>query len=359
MTSNKSKKSNGSNRSKKSKKSKRSNKSKAFDEINYKKGIARKSSNGVWTYYHINSGRSVSSKDLARINKLCIPPAWKEVWVSPSSRSAIQATGTDAKGRKQYRYHQFHIKKAEKEKFLRLYDFVRLMPKLNKVIKRHEQLDPYKLNRVIASVLTVVQKLHIRVGKEVYARKNKSYGVSSLRKLHMKIKDDVIKLNFRGKSKKRVSYTLKHHKLAKHLKMLLKLEGPKLFQYIDDKDDVRSVTDRDINKYLQKYLGKQFTVKDFRSAASNYYFIKTLLKETKKRKPDTDKNIRTNIKNAIKTTSHYLRHTKAISKKSYVLGLALEMYKDDPSWFSRRKDKDPELVLLELLKLYRKKVLRV
>lgn len=324
------------------------------------KGISRKRVGDKFVYFYVESNKRVNNKDQARINKLGIPPAWDNIWVSCNPNSAIQATGIDSKGRKQYRYHQQHIKKAEENKFLRMYDFVKATPKLDRIIKKHEKLPPYSLKRVIASMLTIVKELHMRVGKEVYARKNKSYGVSSLRKIHMQIEDDVIRFRFKGKSKKRVSYTLKHPVLAKHLNMLLKLEGPRLFQFVDETTNtVKNVTDRDLNRYIQKYVGKQFTVKDFRSAASNHYFIKALLKETQKRSPKNDRSIKKNILNALKSTSHYLRHTKAISKKSYVLNLAIDMYRDDPKYFVKRKNEDPDEVLLDILKIYRQKVLKI
>ena len=333
----------------------------AFDEKFYETGISRKRVNkNNFIYYYIKDAKPVSKKDQERINKLRIPPNWEEVWVSADTSSAIQATGIDAKGRKQYRYHEAHIKKAEQEKFLRMYNFVKDMPKLEKAMNKHQKLDPYNYNKVISTMLTIVRDLHMRVGKEVYARENKSYGVSSLRKRHVKFDKGYIKFNFKGKSKKRLSYTYCKPEIFKHLNLLLRLSGDRLFQYIDHEDDkVKSVSDMDLNRYIQKHMGPDYTVKDFRTYAANYYFIKALLKATNKRTPKNDRAIKKNLLEALKSTSFYLKHTRSISKKSYVLNFAIELYRENPEYYIKRKEDEPEDLLLDILNMYRKKILKI
>jgi len=330
-----------------------------FDVKYYIHGIGRRKINDVYEYYYIKDDTIVNKKDQDRINKLRIPPSWDKVWVSGDHESAIQATGIDIKGRKQYRYHEVHIEQAEKRKFIRLYDFIKAIPKLEKAMNVHMTLKPYDKYRVIASMLQIVRELHMRVGKEVYARKNKSYGVSSLRKIHMNIDGDTITFRFKGKSNKRLSYTIKDRELATHLKLLLRLEGDHLFQYIDADNWVRNVTDTDLNQYIQIYMGEQFTVKDFRSYAANYYFTKTLLTETKKRLPKNNKIIKKNILQAFKSTVFYLRHTRSISKKSYVMNFTIDMYYNNPEYFIKRKDEDPDDVLLHILQLYKRQILNI
>nr|QBK89154.1 MAG: DNA topoisomerase I [Mimivirus LCMiAC02] len=335
----------------------------AFDVKYYKTGIGRrKIKKKVFIYFYIINKKLVSKQDQVRINKLHIPPAWINVWISPDPKSPIQAIGIDSKGIKQYRYNEIHIKKAEEKKFIKMYDFIKKIPKLDKVIKKHEKLDTYDKYRVIASMLTIIKLLHLRVGKEVYARRNKSYGVSSLRKVHMNIEGDIIRLRFKGKSKKRLSYSLKNKILAKHLRLLLRLEGSKLFQYIDDvTGKVKGITDVDLNNYVQSIMGKKFTIKDFRTYSSNRYFIMALLKETQKRAPKNTKVIKKNIINAIKRTAKYLRHTKAVSKKSYILNFIVNMYQNNPEYFLNavKKESDPNDILLNILRLYKKKVINI
>lgn len=331
----------------------------SFDEVNYEDGITRKSNGDKFEYYYIKTGKHVTQKDQERINKLKIPPAWEDVWISGDASTDIQATGIDIKGRKQYRYHEIHIEKAEQKKFLKMYDFILLIPKLEKIMDEDEKLSPYNKDRVIVSMLTIIKKLHMRVGKEVYARENKSYGVSSLKKIHMQFEGNKIMFRFKGKSNKRLFYSIEDKTLKDHLKLLLKLEGDKLFQYIDENNKVRKVTDTDLNQYIQMYMGDQFSAKDFRTYAANNYFIKSLLEETKKRVPKTQKVIKKNILTALKRTAFYLRHTKAISKKSYVMNFIIDLYQTNPEYFVDKKNDDPTDVLIDIIGKYKQHILNL
>ncbi|MBA42726.1 MAG: hypothetical protein CMF62_01810 [Magnetococcales bacterium] len=330
-----------------------------FDEKFYLKGISRRLINDEYEYYYIKNDKEVSKKDKNRIKQLKLPPNWEKVWISSDSETPIQATGIDGKGRKQYRYNNQHIERAEKEKFLRLSEFLESIPKLQKKMDLDNKLNPYDLNRVISTMLTLVKELHIRVGKECYARLNKSYGITSLKKIHLSLSDSQGKLRFKGKSNKRLSYSTNNKEVLKHLKLLLLLEGDKLFQYVDENGKVRRVTDTDLNQYIQQYMGEKFTCKDFRTYAANHHFIRNLLNETNKRKPKNTKIIKKNITEALKKTAFYLRHTKAISKKSYVMNFTLNLYENDPKYFINRKDQNPNKVLSEILKLYKKEVLNI
>jgi DNA topoisomerase I len=331
----------------------------SYEIKNYSKGIFRKGDGHNFEYFYIKDKTPVSDSDLDRINKLRLPPAWTEVWISSDPKSAIQAIGTDSKERKQYRYHQTHIEKAEQQKFIRLYDFIKDIPKLEKQMKKGINLHPYQKDRVIVSMLTLVKELHMRVGKEVYAREHKSYGVSSLKKIHLTIDGNKLFFRFKGKSNKRLAYSIEDHELTKHLKLLMKLDGDKLFQYIDENDNIRRVTDTDLNQYIQQYMGPEYSAKDFRTYAANMYFVRALLSETNKRTPNNQKKIKKNILKALKSTAYYLRHTRAISKKSYVMNFAMNLYQSNPDWFLQRKDEDPDEVLLELLRTYRRNVLKI
>jgi len=338
---------------------------KAFDDqARYnKQGILRKilsekDGKKEFSYYHIKDQKEANEKDLDRIKKLLIPPSWDDVWISSDSSSLIQATGIDSKGRKQYRYTSSHTSEAEKKKFARLYKFIGSMSKLDKVMEDHSKLNLLAKEKVIQTMLSIIKKLHIRVGKEVYARKNKSYGITSLRKKHLKIIEEnegkYAKLNFKAKSKMRVTYAIKDLDIINHIEVLMKLDGERLFQYVDENNKLRIISDVDLNQYIQKYMGEEFTVKDFRSYASNFYFIKALLDETRKRIPNTNKKIKKNILNAIKSTAYHLRHTKAISKKSYILEYAINLYRVNPKFYiDRKNEKNIDAIVLELLNMYK------
>ena len=175
----------------------------------------------------------------------------------------------------------------------------------------------------------------------------------------MTIKGSTIQFRFKGKSNKRLSYTIDDKMLADNLKLLLRLEGDKIFQYIDENNKIKGVTDMDLNRYIQKYMGSEYTVKDFRTYAANYYFIKALLKATNKRSPKNERAIKKNLLEALKSTSFYLKHTRSISKKSYVLDFAIELYRENPDYYIKRKDEEPEDLLLDILNMYRKKILKI
>ena len=194
-----------------------------------KLGIGRKKVGLGYFYFYLKNKAPVSEADLRRIYKLKIPPAWKDVWISTDPKTPIQATGFDSKERKQYKYHEAHIKKAEQEKFRRLLSFLKRLPALEKRPQSHQTLPVYHKKKVISTMLKIVREVHMRVGKECYAKTNRSYGISSLRKKHIRLTGAKIKFRFKAKAGKRVAYSLEDIAIAKHLRILLKLEGDNLF----------------------------------------------------------------------------------------------------------------------------------
>jgi DNA topoisomerase I len=329
----------------------------SFDQKNFTNGICRKKIGNKFKYVYIKNGNVINKSDEERIKKLKIPPAWTNVWISINENEPIQAIGMDIGGKKQYRYHETHIQKAEMEKFIRLYDFINSIPKLEKAIEIDMKKDTYNREKVITTMLIIVKAVHMRVGKECYAQTNKSYGISSLKKNHVKIELDKISFDFKGKSNKRLHYSMINNHVAKHINELLRLPDEKLFQYYDNDNNLRRVTDTDLNQYIQQKMGNQFTCKDFRTYAANNYFIESILRETNNRLPKDGKTIKKNILLALKRTAYYLKHTKAISKKSYVMNFAIDMYQRNPNFFIERKDKSTNDVLLEILKIYKENVM--
>ena len=218
--------------------------------------------------------------------------------------------------------------------------------------------DIYSKERIIALMINIVKETNMRVGKEIYAQTNKSYGICSMKKSHIKIDENkkVVKFNFKAKSNKQVQYTIKDQEIVNELILLLKLDGDKLFQYKTDNNTLLKVSDVDLNQYIQKYMGKLFTMKDFRTYAANYYFIKALIKETKKKNPINQKIAKKNLSNAQETTAFYLRHTKNISKKSYTMELIRDTYINNPNYFIENKNSKPLIILLELLKDFKDKL---
>jgi DNA topoisomerase-1 len=309
-------------------------------------------------YFHIESKKPVSDEEQIRINKLGLAPAYTDVWVSDDPNSKIQATGMDAKGRKQYRYTKSHIEEAGNDKFLRLYKFIKVIHKLNEAMDKDIKGPLFSKNRTISIMLNIVQELNMRVGKECYAKANKSYGVSSLKKSHVKLDDVklIAKFNFKAKSNKQVQYTLGNKDIVKELIELMKLDGEKMFQYKTSDDNILKVSDIDLNQYIQNVIGKEFSCKDFRTYAANFYFVKALLKETRNRNPTDQKTAKKNLSLAQENTAYYLRHTKSISKKSYTMDLIRDTYMNNSDFFIQSKNKQPLTVLIELLKMFKEKL---
>ncbi len=311
-----------------------------------------------FNYFYIIDNRPVSPEEQIRINKLGLAPAYTDVWVSEDPNSKIQATGIDAKGRKQYRYTQSHVSKATTEKFLRLYKFIKNIHKLDDAIEKDITGPLYSKNRTISIMLNIIKELNMRVGKECYAKTNKSYGITSMKKSHVKIDNEkmIAKFNFKAKSNKQVQYTLDNPDIVKELILLMDLQGEKLFQYKSDNENIIRVSDVDLNQYIQDNMGKDFSCKDFRTYAANFYFIKALLKETKNRNPVNQKIAKKNLSLAQENTAFYLRHTKSISKKSYTMDLIRDMYMNDSDFFIQNKNKKPLTVLIDLLKIFKEKI---
>ena len=309
-------------------------------------------------YYHLSNDKPVTEEEQIRINKLGLAPAYEDVWVSDDPNSKIQATGIDAKGRKQYRYTQTHIAESGTDKFLRLYKFIKVIHKLNEAMDNDILGEVYSKNRTISVMLNIVKELNIRVGKECYAKINKSFGISSMKKSHVKIDESklIAKFNFKAKSNKQVQYTLNNKDIVKELILLLKLDGEKLFQYKTPSGDILKASDVDLNQYIQANIGKEFSCKDFRTYAANFYFVKALIKETRNRNPTNQKTAKKNLSLAQENTAYYLRHTKSISKKSYTMDLIRDIYMSNPDYFIQNKNKKPLTILIELLKMFKEKI---
>lgn len=328
----------------------------SYDIRNHDSGIYRKKINKHFRYFYIKNNTPVPESHETRINKLRIPPAWSNVWISNDIGSKIQAVGIDDKDRKQYRYHTTYTELAEKRKFIRLYDFIKALPKLENNMKIHEKLDTYDKNHVICTMLKIVKITYMRVGKEQYVRENKSYGIASLKKSHIKIHDDQVIFNFKGKSNQKLNYIVKDPDIVSHLKLLLKLNSDdnKLFNYVDENNKIKKLTYSDLNEYIQEYMGNEFTAKDFRTYAANYHFVESLLLETRKKNPETDVIKKNNLSNALNKTANFLKHTKSIAKKSYVMNFIIEYYMTNTKYFIKNKYDNINNILLELLRYYKK-----
>jgi DNA topoisomerase-1 len=289
-------------------------------------GIRRQKSRLGFRY--INSAGRVIRKasELKRIRALVIPPAWTDVWICPDPRGHLQATGRDARGRKQYRYHSRWRLCRDETKFDRLPAFAAALPKIRARTASEVARPGLSRNKVLASVVQLLEKTLIRVGNDEYARSNRSFGLTTLRDSHVTITGSTLRFQFRGKSGKRHEVDLADRRLARIVRQCRELPGQELFQYVDETGTRRDVTSTDVNAYLKEITGEDFTAKDFRSW-SGTVFACTALRQIEP--PSSTAEAKKNVLQAIEAVAGILGNTRAVCRKSYIHPAILEAYMND------------------------------
>ena len=294
---------------------------------------------------------------LDRIRALAVPPAWTNVWICPDQRGHIQATGRDAKGRKQYRYHAAWRAHRDETKFDRLQAFADVLPLIRR--RTNADLEPPGLprNKVLATIVQLLEKSLIRVGNEEYARQNQSFGLTTLRSRHVRVNGGTLQFQFRGKSGVRHSVSVNDRRLARVVKQCRDLPGQELFQYLDEAGEAQVVDSGDINGYLKEITGQDFTAKDFRTW-SGTVLAATALREVPP--PSTKRETERHVNVAIEAVAGLLGNTPTVCRKSYVHPGVVDAYRDGAmSSLSSRKPKasarvaglrSDEIALLALLK---------
>lgn len=298
-------------------------------------GIARRRT-GKGFAYRDTDGHIVRDKDtLARIRSLAVPPAWTEVWICASPRGHLQATGRDARGRKQHRYHVRFREARDSVKFSRLTDFAKALPALRERIDRDMRKKGMPRDKVIAAIVHLLDTTLIRIGNDEYARANGSYGLTTLKDQHAKIRGGELKFIFTGKSGKSWKLTLRDKRVAKVVKAAQDLPGQRLFQYRDEDGAIQQVTSTDVNAYLREISGADITAKDFRTWGATVLAAAEL-----KSLADADKlTAKANVKQAIETAAATLGNTPTICRKSYVHPLLIDTYLEGGFKLSRAKRK--------------------
>jgi DNA topoisomerase I len=286
-------------------------------------GISRQKEDDLFSYFY-PSGEIVTDIDeLNRIKSLAIPPAWQNVWISPYKNSHLQATGIDAKGRKQYRYHTEWNKKRSETKFGKLTSFIKLLPKLRNEIEGHLKIPGVKREKVIAAVVDLMSKAYIRIGNSSYTKEYGSYGLTTLRDKHVKINGDTIKIEFRGKKGVMQEITLRDRRLAKIIKSCRDIPGHELFQFYDDEGNRHVIDSGDINDYLHEVCGQEFSAKDFRTWAGTLHAFKVL---SALPVPESEKEFRVKTAEVVKEVSKVLGNTPAVCRKYYIHPILFESF---------------------------------
>jgi len=288
-------------------------------------GIRREMGTLGFKYIGVN-GRVIRNKaEITRINKLAIPPAWTGVWICPDPRGHIQATGRDAKGRKQYRYHPEWRICRDETKYDRMIAFADALPKIRRRTNADLAKPGLSRERVLATVVQLLEKSLIRVGNDEYAKKNRSFGLTTMRNKHVEVKGSTVKFEFKGKSGVRHSVDVNDKRLARVVRACQELPGQELFEYFDEDGTRCDVDSGDVNAYLKDITGRDFTAKDFRTWAGTVLAC-TALQEFDPY--ESQAQAKKNVVQAIEAVAGVLGNTRAVCRKSYIHPAILDSYMD-------------------------------
>ena len=288
-------------------------------------GYTRKANEQGFEYFDTDREPIRDEQRLLRISRLAIPPAWSDVWISPSANGHIQATGRDARKRKQYIYHERWREMRDENKYERIVSFGKTLPKIRRSVSKDLSLPGLPRNKVLAAIVQLLELSFIRVGNQEYARENKSFGLTTMQDRHVDVAGSKLRFRFRGKGGREHEVDVTDRRVARIVSRLQDLPGQDLFQYVDDNGDVCDITSQDVNDYLREITGEDFTAKDFRTWAGT---VLAAIALTAASDFETKKQAKANIKNAIGAVAKILRNTPAVCRKCYIHPAVLEAYLD-------------------------------
>jgi DNA topoisomerase I len=277
-------------------------------------------------FVYIYDNKPLKEKaEIERIRKLAIPPAWTNVWICPNENGHIQATGFDIRGRKQYRYHAMWNTLRNETKFHRLYEFGKVLPSIR--LKLEEDLTKKELSeeKVLATVVSLMERTYIRVGNDEYEKLNGSYGLTTLKDNHVKIEGDKILFSFKGKKGIEHKITLKNKRLARMVKQCRDIPGKELFQYYDAEGNRKSIDSGMVNRYIKDASAGDFTAKDFRTWAGTLNIIRAFKSIGES---ESDSDCKKKIVEALDEVSKQLGNTRTVCKKYYVHPGIIKLYEE-------------------------------
>jgi DNA topoisomerase-1 len=282
-------------------------------------GITRRRAGKGFSYRSPDGARITDEDTLARIRSLAVPPAWTNVWICRSPRGHIQATGRDARGRKQYRYHALWSQTRDEAKYERTIAFARALPSLRRQVSRDLRKHGLPREKVVAAVVRLLGATLVRVGNEEYARDNQSFGLTTLRNRHAAVRGSALKFSFRGKSGVKHSVGIRDRRLARVVRECQDLPGQRLFEYVDEDGAVQAVHSDDVNEYMRAAMGGDFSAKDFRTWAGTVLAARALrdLEPTQK-----------SVKEAIASVAASLGNTPAVCRRCYVHPAIIDSHLD-------------------------------
>jgi DNA topoisomerase-1 len=285
-------------------------------------GIRRRRAGAGFFYVSPNGKRVTDEATLARIRKLAVPPAYRDVWICADARGHIQATGIDARGRKQYRYNERWRSIRDTHKFERMMAFGKALPRIHRRIARDLRLPGMPRNKVLAMVVRLLEATLIRVGNDEYARTNKSYGLTTMRNRHVRVKGGTVQFSFRGKHGIKHEVEVEDPRIAKILKQCLDLPGQELFEYVGEDGAVHDISSSDVNDYLKEIAGQDFTAKDFRTWYATSSALETLAGATFGNARESKER----LKHALEAVAKKLGNTVTMCRKCYVNPVVVDAF---------------------------------
>jgi len=286
-------------------------------------GIRRRRIGGGWAYYAPNGSLIRNHLVKERLAALAIPPAWSDVWICPDPDGHIQATARDARGRKQYRYHRQYREARDRSKFRRMLEFSEVLPRLRERLEKDLRAGDLSRKQLLGTVVTLLDRTLIRVGNDEYVRENRSYGLTTLRRRHLKIDGSMLRFAFRGKSGVEHSIAVADPRLARIIQRCRELPGQELFQYRDAGGKRHLVTSDDVNDYLREISGREVTAKDFRTwGGTMLAAVELRARGRAASRREADRNVIA----AIDQVSERLGNTRAVCRKYYVHPALIKAY---------------------------------
>jgi len=275
-----------------------------------------------WAYFDAEGARITDRDEIDRLNAIALPPAYTDAWFCADPNGHLQATGIDVRGRKQYRYHAEFREKRESVKYERLLDFGKALPRLRRRVEKDLKRRDLTREAVLAAVVRLLDRQHIRIGNEEYARENKSFGATTLRSRHLKRTGHGLMMRFTGKHGIIHEVKITDTNLKRICKRCQELPGQMLFQYINGDGEPKPVTSGDVNDYIKDATGGEFTAKHFRTWSASVIAFEQMLKKAE--------HTRISVKTVVEPVAEALGNTPAISRKSYVHPALLQAVKEDP-----------------------------
>jgi DNA topoisomerase-1 len=286
-------------------------------------GITRKRHGKGWQFFSADGKQIRTKSELQHIASLMIPPAWRKVWISPFANGHLQAVGYDARGRKQYRYHAAYSAIRSETKFGRLTAFARQLPQIRRRIRLDLSQPGLSKEKVLATVVRLLETTYIRIGKEEYAKENKSFGLTTLKSRHVSVNGATIRFHFRGKSGQEHEVELHDRRLATIVRNCHDLPGCELFQYVDENGARHCVNSEDVNGYIQAAAGDGFSAKDFRTWAGTFLATQKLAQAVL---AETETAAKQTLVATVKEVAASLGNRPATCRKYYIHPVVMESY---------------------------------